>query len=367
MKTICHLTSVHKAIDTRIFHKECTSLSKKYIVNLIGIHNKMEMRNNVNIIPFPKFNSRMLRILISPFVMFNYAIKIKSELYHCHDPELFFTMLLLKIFTKSKLVYDMHEDYLSAIVQKPYLPKPLKTFIASIIRKIELIFCNHIFDSVILAEKYYNDIYKKGVTILNYPILSFKQYREFNKNKEILLLYTGTVSVDRGAFIQSKIVDFVENCKIEFMGFCNTKLSLKIISKIKKKNNFNITGINKYISREIIDNNYTKKKWLAALAIFPKTNHYYQKELTKFFEYMSAGLPIIASNFPVWKSIIEKNKCGICVDPNDKKAIKNAILKLYNNNDLRNQYSQNGLELVQKKYNWITQEKILLDLYREIL
>src|SRR5690625_6021755 len=58
--------------------------------------------------------------------------------------------------------------------------------------------------------------------------------------------------------------------------------------------------------------------WLAGIALFPPTEHYMKKELTKFFEYMNAGLPIICSHFPQWKTFIDKYNCGIAVDPYDE-------------------------------------------------
>src|SRR5690625_7556260 len=78
-------------------------------------------------------------------------------------------------------------------------------------------------------------------------------------------------------------------------------------------------------SSDLIEEMYLSKRWLAGIAIFPPTEHYKKKELTKFFEYMNAGLPIICSDFPVWKQFINKYECGITVDPYNETEIKNAL------------------------------------------
>ena len=45
----------------------------------------------------------------------------------------------------------------------------------------------------------------------------------------------------------------------------------------------------------------------------------------KMFEYMIAGLPIICSDFSLWKEIVEKNRSGICVDPGNLDQVSMPI------------------------------------------
>ena len=89
-----------------------------------------------------------------------------------------------------------------------------------------------------------------------------------------------------------------------------------------------IDGVEKFIARDAIDAYYAESRWLAGLALFPPTEHYAKKELTKFFEYMNAGLPIICSNFPSWEAFVNLHGCGIAVDPNDGPAVLRAINEL---------------------------------------
>ena len=67
---------------------------------------------------------------------------------------------------------------------------------------------------------------------------------------------------------------------------------------------------------------------------------------------MSAELPLIGSNFPLWKEIIEGNNCGLCVDPMKPKAIADAINTLIENTDLAQRMGQEGKKAVLSRYNW---------------
>ncbi|MFP3471738.1 glycosyltransferase, partial [Micrococcus sp. SIMBA_144] len=60
------------------------------------------------------------------------------------------------------------------------------------------------------------------------------------------------------------------------------------------------------------------------------------------FEYMSAGIPVIASNFPLWKEIVETNECGICVDPLNIEEVSNAMIWLKENPERAKQMGENG-------------------------
>ncbi len=82
---------------------------------------------------------------------------------------------------------------------------------------------------------------------------------------------------------------------------------------------------------------------------------------------MASGLPVIGSNFPLWKLIIEDNKCGICVDPTDPKEIANAINYIKNNPEEAKAMGDNGKRLVKEKYNWGAEEKKLLEFYKELI
>jgi glycosyltransferase involved in cell wall biosynthesis len=84
------------------------------------------------------------------------------------------------------------------------------------------------------------------------------------------------------------------------------------------------------------------------------------------FEYMSAGIPVISSNFPLWRDIIEESNCGLCVDPMSSKDISLAIDCLINNSELAEQMGKNGQHAVFNKYNWSIEKNKLLFFYNSI-
>jgi glycosyltransferase involved in cell wall biosynthesis len=88
------------------------------------------------------------------------------------------------------------------------------------------------------------------------------------------------------------------------------------------------------------------------LAVLHPDPNYVDSLPTKLFEYMAAGLPVVASNFPLWKEIVEGNRCGITVDPLDPKAIAQAIEYLLTHPEEARRMGENGRRAVEEKYNW---------------
>ena len=85
----------------------------------------------------------------------------------------------------------------------------------------------------------------------------------------------------------------------------------------------------------------------------------------KMFEYMAAGLPVIASNFPLWESIINKYNCGICVNPYSAIEIKNAINEIIENPEKAKEMGDNGRKIAFDKYNWDNEGEKLVKLYQQ--
>jgi hypothetical protein len=155
---VCHLSSVHPANDTRIFYRECKSLAQAgYDVTLIANHDGKEASiAGVNIISFPAYRNRFLRMFLAPLRMFFLARRQKAALYHLHDPELVITGLLLKC-TGLKVIFDVHENIVRHIEEKDFL------LFAALLSRLFIPF-NYLaarFLPLVLAENSYENLYKK--------------------------------------------------------------------------------------------------------------------------------------------------------------------------------------------------------------
>jgi glycosyltransferase involved in cell wall biosynthesis len=95
--------------------------------------------------------------------------------------------------------------------------------------------------------------------------------------------------------------------------------------------------------------------------------NYIESLSTKIFDYMTFGIPFAVSNFPIYEEFVVKAKTGIVVDQNNPKQIAEEVLNLISDREKIIELSKNGQEMVLKKWNWQSQEKKLIEIYKEIL
>jgi glycosyltransferase involved in cell wall biosynthesis len=357
---ICHLTSVHPRNDTRIFYKECKSLSKSYQVSLIVADGKEDKTiTDIDIYDVGKPKNRIDRMLNITQKVYQKALSIDADIYHFHDPELIPIGLKLKKKGK-KVIYDIHEDYPRQNLSKDYIPKPLRRIIFNCLETYEN-YAAKIFDALITATPFINNRFFKlnkiSLNINNYPIID-----EFNidlrwEDKKQEVCYIGGIAKIRGII---EIIDSMEyiNGNLNLAGkFETTQIRKEVIIKKGWEKVKEYGFVNRDKVHEILSNS------ILGLAIFHPEENHINSQPNKIFEYMSSKIPVVASNFPLWKEIIEKNNCGICVNPLKPKEIANAVNYLLSNPDIAQEMGKNGRIAVEKKYNWDIEIKKLLKLY----
>ena len=358
-----HLTSVHPAYDARVLHKECKALAEAgYEVVLVVPHDRDEVADGVRIRAVPRPQGRLQRMTCTVWHVYRAALEENAQMYHFHDPELIPVGLLLRARGK-RVIYDVHEDYVSSIEQKRYLPHLFRTILARFLGGAERLSTSPF--EIIIAEKYYARRFPNGIPVLNYPIRERIQIHSSDaagEHNRPRLLYTGVVSEDRGALIHARIVNMMSDIELYVVGRCGKDLADRM-RQVAGGERLHIEGEGFHVPYERIMNRYVEDDWIAGLAVFPPTPHYMEKELTKLFEYMCAGIPIVCSDFPVWRSLIEETGAGLCVDPLELERVIDVIQYLIDHPDEVRDMGRNGRQAVAERYNWNGEKEKLVEFY----
>ncbi|GLS89612.1 glycosyltransferase WbpH [Psychromonas marina] len=363
MKKVVHLTSVHARKDIRILLKETSSLAKAgFDVSLIvadGFGD--DIVNNVKIIDIGTAKHRFDRILNTTKKVFSKAMSLDADIYHFHDPELISTGLKLKKAGK-KVVFDSHEDFASDLLTKTYIPRFLRMAMSTSFKVFDSYACKK-FDSIITATPAIAELYNargcKTVVINNYPIIDELSIPP--TEKENSACFVGAQTPIRGVKELVNAIDKLDG-KLYLAG--------PVVNESFKTELSNAEGWNRVTDLGIIPRNEVAeilgKCKVGLVTYLPAPNHI-DAQPNKLFEYMSVGLPVVASHFPLWKQIVEDNYCGICVDPANPDEIAKAIKFIFDNPDEAKKMGENGIKAINDIYNWSVEEAKLVSFYNEML
>ncbi|MBA2877228.1 glycosyltransferase involved in cell wall biosynthesis [Anoxybacillus kamchatkensis] len=369
---VCHLTSVHPAEDIRIFVKECQSLvSAGHEVILVVANESPRVINGVKIVGVhAPAKNRLMRMLKATYEVYKQALKEDAEVYHFHDPELIPIGLLLKGKGK-KVVYDVHEDVPEQVLSKQWIPSLLRKPISFLVKAVEK-FASKRFDAIVTATPTINERFKtyneRSITVHNYPILNELidpnldiSKKQFEKPS---IVYIGGITELRGIREMVQAIETInkdQHVQLHLAGkFSPPELEIKM-RKLPAWQYVNYLG---WLNRQQIKQCLSDAT-LGLVLLHPEPRYVVSYPI-KLFEYMSAGIPVVASNFPLWKEIVESSGCGKCVDPLNVDEISETIRWFLNHPEKAKEMGMNGRKAIEEKYNWESESSVLIRLYDEL-
>ncbi len=364
----CHLTSVHRRDDVRIFYKECISLNQAgFEVELVvadGKGNAQKEGIAIYDAGIKESSKRLSRMIKTVWMIYRQTLGLDADIFHFHDSELIPLGLLLK-WRGKKVIYDVHEDLPRQISSKYYLPESIRPLLSKFAEFIENCSAG-CFSAISAATPHIRDRFLKfnahTVDVNNFPRLDNLSFADLPwKERQRKICYIGGISENRGIL---ELVDALSaiDATLDLAGdFYPISLKKKLTGRPgwKKTNELG------FLNREEIKGVLASCK-VGIVTLYP-TDSYMHSLPVKMFEYMAAGIPVVASSFPLWRDIIEKYECGCCVNPHDYQEIAKAVKRLLDDDELAQKMGENGRRAVEKYFNWENESKKMLELYKAML
>jgi glycosyltransferase involved in cell wall biosynthesis len=356
------MTSVHAALDHRIFRKECRSLAQAgFDVTIVGPHPEDAVKEQVRIKSVKKHRSRLARMTRTVWNVYQEAKRQDADVYHFHDPELLPVGLLLRHGGK-KVIYDIHEDFPKDMLIKTYLPGWSRRFLSRAMAWAESAACKQFSAIVCVTPSIAGRVRSANsqtVTVYNYPYP--EELMNGNpsswESRNLAVTYVGTITPQRGI---SEMV--------QAMGYLSDSLgaTLEVAGDTMPEDVKRLAGWSRVRFHGGLDQPSTYRL-LRRVRVGLVCEHpiptFLESMPVKIFEYMGAGLPIIASDFPLWRKMLEGVECALYVDPLNVTQIAHAIEYLLTHPCEAEEMGRRGQLAVAKQFNWNTQARKLVDLY----
>lgn len=362
---VTHLTTTHDAFDTRVFHKECRTLSAAgYDVTLVVPHTGDETRDSVRVRAVPLPASRSVRATRSAWQVFRTGLATGARVYHLHDPELIPYGLALKLLGR-RVIYDIHENLAKDVRSKHYLPVPVRLVLGVVVAWLERGACA-CFDGVVaatpgIAERY---PWRRTFLVRNFPLMS--EFPEAcatpHAERPPAIVYIGGLNWIRGL-----------REMVQAVGLLDPALGAELRLAVR----FDPPGLEREVAGEPGWARTVCLPWgsrqevartlgaarVGVLAWHPVPNHLDSLPV-KMFEYMAAGLPIVASRFPAWQEVLGEG--GLYVEPFDAPALAQAIAGILRCPEEGQRRGAIGRAAIEREYHWEREAVALLACYRRV-
>lgn len=368
---IVHMTSVHIWHDTRVFTRMCRAIAQAgHEVHLVvprGDCQEVEIKDGVHLHPVPLPQTRTARLWTTSRDVCRVALSLRGDIYHFHDPE-----LIPHAWRMARqghcVIYDAHEDVPKDLIDKHWLKPPLGQLLAGPIDWTER-WAARRFAAVVAAEeaieRRFQGWARETVSIHNYPRLADFPAPDPNRVRQPWIASFGGLSrlraIEPLVEAVGRLPDRLD-CKLLLSGRCESDA---LMAALERSPGFRRAEYRGWLSHDEM-RTLLQQSSIAMILFSPAPNNL-QVRSNRFFESLASGVPVITSNFPDWKAIVEEIGCGIAVDPNSPAEIARAMEFLLTHPDEAAEMGRRGRLAIETRLNWETEQQRLLQLYARLM
>ncbi len=367
MKRIVHVTTVHPRDDIRIFRKECVSLAKAgyEVVQVVGDGLGDAVVEGVRIIDIGlRPAGRLARMRVQPARALAAVRDRKPALVHVHDPEL---LPLAAAMQRDGIpaIYDAHEDVPRQILTKQWIRPWMRGIVSRGFEVYENARVRRL-AAVVAATPHiagrFARVARCSVNVSNFPFLAELAPPAEPLPRERAVCYVGGLMRTRGLL---QMVRAMPHAPGVTLVLCGSFEDAAFEAELRAEPGWAQVQYLGQVDRDTVRS--VLARCSAGLVTLLPMPSYLDSLPIKMFEYMSAELPVIASNFPLWQGIVESTGCGLCVDPADPRAIGRAVLDYVEHPARVFAAGRAGRRAVLHTYHWPAAERELLALYAQLL
>lgn len=372
MKRALLLSSIHPSTDPRIVYKTAPALASCFeVICALPEHSSRERPHfpGVKMIWLPRFESLLQRIFFCHPVILWKCFRLRPDYVHIFVPELIPLAILFQ-WLGAEIIYEVQENMFKKFEIKKHNNHPafklLFRYLDSYARKqFHCIFT----DDSYLNE--YQNLKRSSVITRNFVSLTFvDQYVVQNvkwQTNQRSFFYCGVISMERCFDVLvaavASLMHRYPDLTVHLFGpvrFSETEAErLPDYHKVKKHFIF-------YGYTDLKQALPYAKHCLAGIALLKPVADYPDSYTTKIFEYMALNLPVITSDFPLYKSVIDQAGCGFCITPDNAPLLAKTMEWIIANPDMARIMGKQGRRAVEKHYNWEQEQQNLLKFYSRI-
>ena len=341
------ITVVHTPMDARIYHRQIRSLREAGITVTFAAPwsatgTPRPSTTELSTIDLPRARGRRRLAALRAARRLLRRAGDGYDLILLHDPELLLAVLGQRRHLPT-IVHDVHEDTAAALIDRSWLPGPLRGLAAWTIRRLEGWAEDRV--HLLLAERSYQDRFKRRHPFV--PNVPPPPAYEPPPPGDTRVIYLGRIARSRGALeILAVAADLHQEITFELIGPADRDVEAMVAAAVA-------AGHVRW--RGFVPNAEALPLVDGALAglslVHPQPNHAGSLQ-TKVLEYLSRRVPVISSDLPVTGAFVREHDVGLVVPAEDPEAVAAAIRYLRTHPAERTAMADRGFALTRNELNW---------------
>ncbi|MBE7163401.1 MAG: glycosyltransferase [Williamsia herbipolensis] len=369
---VVHVSSAHPWTDNRVHRRSAAAAADAgYRTALVAVRtadhgsdrdwSMPDPQTGVYVRRLPRRGRRLTRVVVGSVQAVTAAVGSRAHVVHLHDPELVWAVPLLRALGR-RVVYDAHEDLPDQVRGKAYLPSLLRPAAVALAHVVVRLASTA--DTVVAATPAVARRFPQGRTVVvrNLPVVrAADELAPPPDVRPAAAVYLGSLSVSRGVDVLCDLAEpgvLPPGWRLVIAGPREPGAGGGRLDRLADAGAIDVRGVlPPDAARDLL-----LDARVGLLPLMP-TPAYRNAIPTKLFEYMAAGLGIVATDIPFWRALLDGHDCVQWVPPGDAASIADAIRRYDDDPDLLVRHAADGRALVADRYRWECEARRLVDVY----
>jgi glycosyltransferase involved in cell wall biosynthesis len=354
---VCHITTVHRQLKSRTFHRELLPLAEAGVeVRYLSPALQINRADVITFVPLKACRSRWWRILSSPGLL-PVLLRQRADVYHFQDPELMPLAFLLKLICRKRVIYDCYEDFPSTFAHRHSIPIMWRSFAARATDAAEKL-AARCFDGLVTADaatlrRFGRRGNSQKIVFYNFPNLDFFP-ESAGGPKSFDIVYRGGLSERAGTELLLDAMGILasegKRPRLLLLGyFDNQAAEQRLLARVRDFGLENRVEIRGAIPHEQMAEALSS----AAIGVCPlqPVPKFLANIPVKVFEYWACSMPVVASNLPPIQPFFRHGEAGLLFEPESARQLARALSWLLDHPAMAARMGRRGRELVVSRFN----------------
>ncbi len=286
--------------------------------------------------------------------LFFFLLFSKADILLANDTDTLAANYLASKIRKKQLIFDAHELF-------PEVPElSNRPFVKKVWTKIEDLLFPHLQHSYTVCGSiaaYYNNKYNIDMKVVrNVPYYRPAQTQKKQSQQTKTILYQGAINTGRGIEWVIDAMPYISGAQLLIIG--SGDIQQQLVEKVNAMQlNHKVSFKDKMKPEALLS--YTLNADLGLCLLENKGLSYYYALPNRIFDYIHAGIPVLATRFPEIEAIVDTYQTGVLIDHYEPEYLAQTI-----NEMMERPYSTEHFQSLASKFCWENEEKILLDIIR---